>query len=125
MNAYALNLISYSFCLFVWRTGNYGANLMDEFKNNAHVDGICIANTETLSNNADDETYEKTLKSLLQYKSTARVVVCFCEGKTVRGLLKAIRKLDVAGELVLFGRLVFPLFHTQSSFDCFAQEIQH
>lgn len=79
---------------------------MDEFKNNAHEDGICIANTETLINNADDSAYDKTLRSLLQYKSTARVVVCFCEGMTVKGLLRAIRRLDVAGELVLFGRLV-------------------
>lgn len=83
---------------------------MDEFKTNAHEDGICIANTEPLINNADDATYDKTLRSLLQYKSTARVVVCFCEGLTVRGLLKAIRRLDVAGELVLFGRSV--IFHS-------------
>lgn len=84
-------------------TGNYGLSLMDEFKNNAHEKGICIATTETLINNAPDHQVDQTLKSLLQYKSTARVVVCFCEGMTVRSILKGIRRLGVHGELVLFG----------------------
>lgn len=87
----------------VYTDGNYGSSLMEVFKNLAHESGICIANTETVFNNAEDEMFDTILKTLLQYKSTARVVACFCEGMTVRGLLKSMRRLNVAGELLLIG----------------------
>lgn len=87
----------------VYTDGNYGSSLMEVFKNLAHEAGICISNTETVFNNAEDEMFDTILKTLLQYKSTARVVACFCEGMTVRGLLKSMRRLNVAGELLLIG----------------------
>ena len=58
---------------------------------------------EKLTNNAPDAFYDQALKNLLHYRSTARVVACFCEGITVRNILKAIRRAGVAGELLLFG----------------------
>lgn len=93
-------------------TGNYGSSLMEVFKNLAQDEGICIANTETVFNNAEDDIFDSILDTLLKYKQTARVVACFCEGMTVRGLLKAIRRHrlegrgDVTGELIFVGRLV-------------------
>ncbi|RWS01055.1 metabotropic glutamate receptor 1-like protein 2, partial [Dinothrombium tinctorium] len=76
---------------------------MEVFKGLAQDARICIANTESVNNNAEDDEFDKVLRSLQQYSSTARVVACFCEGMTVRGLLKAIRRLNVTGELLLVG----------------------
>ena len=84
--------------------GNYGSSLNEVFKNIAQEAGICIAQTEQVFNNAEDEAYDTVLKNLLMYKSTARAVACFCEGMTVRNLLKATRRLEVAGDLLLIGR---------------------
>lgn len=77
---------------------------MEVFKNLAQDAGICIANTETVFNNAEDDVLDAIVRTLIQYKSTARVVACFCEGLTVRGLLKAMRRNNVVGELLLIGR---------------------
>lgn len=87
-------------------TGNYGSSLMEVFKNLAQEAGICIASTEVVLNNAEDTIYDTVLKNLLLYKSTARAVACFCEGMTVRALLKATRRLNVVGDLLLIGRQV-------------------
>ena len=84
--------------------GNYGSSLNEVFKNIAQEAGICIAQTEQVFNNAEDEAYDTVLKNLLLYKSTARTVACFCEGMTVRNLLKSMRRLEVAGDLLLIGR---------------------
>lgn len=105
-------LLSYNWTYIsaVYTDGNYGSSLMEVFKNLAQDEGICIANTETLITNAEDTVYDQVLDTLLKYKSTARVVACFCEGLTVRGLLKAMRRYkevtgkDAAGELILIGR---------------------
>jgi len=76
---------------------------MEVFKGIAQDAGICIANTETVTNNAEDSIFDETVRSLQKYKS-AKVVACFCEGMTVRGLLKAIRRLNATGALLLIGR---------------------
>ena len=39
------------------------------------------------------------------YKYLCRVVVCFCEGRTVRGLLAAIRANQLEGLFHIMGRL--------------------
>ena len=105
-----LRSYNWTYISAVYTDGNYGSSLMEVFKNLAQDEGICIANTETLITNADDLVYDQVLDTLLKYKSTARVVACFCEGLTVRGLLKAMRRYkeltgkDAAGELILIGR---------------------
>lgn len=76
---------------------------MEVFKQLAQEFGICIANAEVVLSSAEDEVYDAVVKTLLQYR-TARVVACFCEGMTVRGLLRAIRRLGVSGEFLLLGR---------------------
>ena len=65
--------------------------------------GICIAANEKISSTATPKEYEDVIKEL-QKMSTAKVVVCFCEGQTVTNLLKATRKLGVAGKFVFIGR---------------------
>ncbi|RWS26412.1 metabotropic glutamate receptor 1-like protein 2 [Leptotrombidium deliense] len=82
---------------------NYGSSLMEVFKGLAQEARICIANTESVNNNDEDGTVDEVFKSLLKYSSTARVVACFCEGMTVRNILKAIRRWNATGELLLVG----------------------
>uniref|UniRef100_T1KRK7 Receptor ligand binding region domain-containing protein n=1 Tax=Tetranychus urticae TaxID=32264 RepID=T1KRK7_TETUR len=82
--------------------GNYGSSLMEVFKNLAQDVGICLANTEVVTNNAEDWKFDEIVISILQTKSV-KVVACFCEGMTVRGILKAIRRLNATGEFLLVG----------------------
>jgi hypothetical protein len=104
-----LSSYNWTYISAVYTDGNYGSSLMEVFKNLAQDEGICISNTETLITNAEDAVYDQVLETLLKYKYTARVVACFCEGLTVRGLLKAMRRYkqetgrDAAGELILIG----------------------
>ncbi|XP_015794170.2 metabotropic glutamate receptor 1-like, partial [Tetranychus urticae] len=75
---------------------------MEVFKNLAQDVGICLANTEVVTNNAEDWKFDEIVISILQTKSV-KVVACFCEGMTVRGILKAIRRLNATGEFLLVG----------------------
>ena len=47
----------------------------------------------------------QVMENLMRDKN-ARVVVCFCEGWTVRGLLKASRNLNRVGHFLIIGRYV-------------------
>lgn len=102
----------------VYTDGNYGSSLMEVFKSLAQEAGICIANTETVLNNAEDEVFDAVMRNLMVYKSTARVVACFCEGMTVRNLLKATRRLNHVGELLFIGRQVESAMFCSVGVDC-------
>lgn len=52
--------------------------------------------------NAEDESFSDVLRNIEQDKN-ANVVVCFCEGMTVRGLLKAMEKLNMTDRFLLIG----------------------
>ncbi|XP_054722394.1 metabotropic glutamate receptor 5-like [Uloborus diversus] len=82
--------------------GNYGGSGMDAFTKLAHEAGICIATSDSLLSHAEDFIFDQVIRNLRKYPS-ARVIVCFCEGMTVRGLLKAIRRLNATGEFLLIG----------------------
>ncbi|GIY57906.1 metabotropic glutamate receptor 1 [Caerostris darwini] len=82
--------------------GNYGGSGMDAFVKLAHEAGICIAASDSLLSHADDFVFDQVIRNLQKYPN-ARVVVCFCEGMTVRGLLKAVRRLNATGEFLLIG----------------------
>ncbi len=93
-------VIVFFFLSFV---GNYGLSGIQEFSTMAEEEGICEAKTEMVVNNADDEAYNDVIKHLME-KPKARVVVCFCEGMTVNGLLKATVRLGVEGKFLFIGR---------------------
>ncbi|CAB1415524.1 unnamed protein product [Pleuronectes platessa] len=86
--------------------GNYGESGMEVFKELASQDGICIAHSDKIYSNAGEKHFDRLLRKLRERLPKARVVVCFCEGMTVRGLLMAMRRLGVAGEFLLIGRTV-------------------
>ncbi|KAK2516248.1 hypothetical protein Q9233_013844 [Columba guinea] len=86
--------------------GNYGESGMEAFKDNAAKEGICIAHSYKIYSNAGEQSFDKLLRKLRSHLPKARVVACFCEGMTVRGLLMAMRRLGLAGEFLLLGRHV-------------------
>lgn len=95
-------------------SGNYGESGMEVFKELASQDGLCIAHSDKIYSNAGEKHFDRLLRKLRERLPKARVVVCFCEGMTVRGLLMAMRRLGVAGEFLLIGRFVG---------DCFPQRV--
>ena len=64
---------------------------------------LCQATADKVPNNADDQAYEEVIDNLKKTEN-ARVVICFCEGMTVRGLLKASQRKKVAGKFLFIGR---------------------
>ncbi|MBN3274477.1 GRM1 protein, partial [Polyodon spathula] len=83
--------------------GNYGESGMEAFKELASQEGLCIAYSDKIYSNAGEKHFDRLLRKLRERLPKARVVVCFCEGMTVRGLLMAMRRLGVAGEFLLIG----------------------
>ncbi|MBN3311122.1 GRM1 protein, partial [Amia calva] len=83
--------------------GNYGESGMEAFKELAAQEGLCIALSDKIYSNAGEKHFDRLLRKLRERLPKARVVVCFCEGMTVRGLLMAMRRLGVAGEFLLIG----------------------
>ncbi|XP_012677861.2 metabotropic glutamate receptor 1b isoform X2 [Clupea harengus] len=83
--------------------GNYGESGMEAFKELAAQEGLCIAHSDKIYSNAGERHFDRLLRKLRERLPKARVVVCFCEGMTVRGLLMAMRRLGVAGEFLLIG----------------------
>ncbi|XP_077154674.1 metabotropic glutamate receptor 5 isoform X2 [Ranitomeya variabilis] len=83
--------------------GNYGERGMEAFKDMSAKDGVCIAHSYKIYSNAGEQNFDKLLKKLRSHLPKARVVVCFCEGMTVRGLLMAMRRQGIIGEFLLLG----------------------
>ncbi|NXT06484.1 GRM1 protein, partial [Prunella fulvescens] len=102
-----LPLLSFSFSswlpLPIPRTGNYGESGMEAFKELAAQEGLCIAHSDKIYSNAGEKSFDRLLRKLRERLPKARVVVCFCEGMTVRGILIAMRRLGVLGEFLLIG----------------------
>lgn len=92
--------------LLLSSSGNYGESGMEVFKELASQDGLCVAHSDKIYSNAGEKHFDRLLRKLRERLPKARVVVCFCEGMTVRGLLMAMRRLGVAGEFLLIGRFV-------------------
>uniref|UniRef100_A0A3Q2Q5U3 Metabotropic glutamate receptor 1 n=1 Tax=Fundulus heteroclitus TaxID=8078 RepID=A0A3Q2Q5U3_FUNHE len=83
--------------------GNYGESGMEAFKELASQEGLCIAHSDKIYSNAGEKHFDRLLRKLRERLPKARVVVCFCEGMTVRSLLMAMRRLGVNGEFLLVG----------------------
>lgn len=86
---------------------------MEKFKDLAKSKGVCIAVIDNVASTAEDAAFDSVLQNLLEHPN-ASVVVCFCEGQTVRNLFNATRRKKVEGKLLIIGRFValfcvFPL----------------
>ncbi|XP_058443037.1 metabotropic glutamate receptor 1-like [Malaya genurostris] len=81
---------------------NYGQSGIQAFRELAEKYGVCIAREDSILSNADDESFSDVLRNIEQ-DLNANVVVCFCEGMTVRGLLKAMERLNMTDRFLLIG----------------------
>ncbi|XP_016150527.1 metabotropic glutamate receptor 1-like [Sinocyclocheilus grahami] len=100
--------------------GNYGESGMEAFKELAAEEGLCIAHSDKIYSNAGEKHFDRLLKKLRERLPKARVVLCFCEGMTVRGLLMAMQRRGVSGEFQLIGR--FSLTGNESLKDNYVQD---
>ncbi|KAJ8368080.1 hypothetical protein SKAU_G00081080 [Synaphobranchus kaupii] len=97
---------NWSYVSAIHTEGNYGESGMEAFKDMAGKEGICIAHSDKIYSNAGEQSFDKLLRKLREHLPKARVVACFCEGMTVRGILMAMRRQKLVGEFVLVGRSI-------------------
>ncbi|KAK2828356.1 hypothetical protein Q5P01_019390 [Channa striata] len=94
---------NWSYVSAIHTEGNYGESGMEAFKDMAAKEGICIAHSDKIYSNAGEQSFDKLLQKLRAHLPKARVVACFCEGMTVRGILMAMRRQRLVGEFMLVG----------------------
>ena len=83
--------------------GSYGQAGMEAFRNETVYLDICLTEYEKIQEYATPNDYEILIKKLNRTQK-ARVIVCFCYGETVRGLLSAMNKLKLKGRFLILGR---------------------
>ncbi|ESO92203.1 hypothetical protein LOTGIDRAFT_121187, partial [Lottia gigantea] len=81
---------------------NYGERGIEEFETKIRQYNVCISSSGSVSSTADEMTYEKVIDRL-ERTPNATVVVCFCEGMTVRNLLKAAKRKNVVQKYLFIG----------------------
>ncbi|EJY57740.1 AAEL017068-PA, partial [Aedes aegypti] len=74
----------------------------DYYQAQVMVDVVRQFNWTYILSNAEDESFLDVLRNIVQ-DASAKVVVCFCEGMTVRGLLKAMKNLNMTDRFLLIG----------------------
>ncbi|XP_033834067.1 glutamate receptor, metabotropic 5a [Periophthalmus magnuspinnatus] len=94
---------NWSYVSAIHTEGNYGESGMEAFKDMAAKEGLCIAHSDKIYSNAGEQSFDKLLQKLRGHLPKARVVACFCEGMTVRGILMAMRRQRLVGEFLLVG----------------------
>uniref|UniRef100_A0A336LKC4 CSON009533 protein n=1 Tax=Culicoides sonorensis TaxID=179676 RepID=A0A336LKC4_CULSO len=81
---------------------NYGQSGIQAFRELAEKYDVCIAREDSVLSNADKSQFDDVLRNL-EYDKLANVVVCFCEGMTVRGLLAAMERLNLSDRFLFIG----------------------
>ncbi|KAG5684310.1 hypothetical protein PVAND_013545 [Polypedilum vanderplanki] len=81
---------------------NYGQSGIQAFRELADKNNICIAKEDSILSTDDDEKFQELIKNLEQDEK-AHVIVCFCEGLTVRKLLIAIKNLNLTNNFIIIG----------------------
>ncbi|XP_063697705.1 metabotropic glutamate receptor 1-like [Culicoides brevitarsis] len=81
---------------------NYGQSGIQAFRELAEKYDVCIAREDSVLSNADKSQFDDVLRNL-EYDKLANVVVCFCEGMTVRGLLASMERLNLSDRFLFIG----------------------
>ncbi|XP_048507154.1 metabotropic glutamate receptor 1-like [Athalia rosae] len=81
---------------------NYGQSGIQAFRELAERSGVCVAREDAVLSTAEDAAFDGVLSNLDQDRA-ANVVVCFCEGMTMRGLLAASKRLNLTGRFMFIG----------------------
>jgi citrate lyase beta subunit len=76
---------------------------MEMFRDLAGSYNICIAEEDSVASNDEDMEFDRVVDNLKKAPN-ASVVVCFCEGHTVRRLLQAMVRKGVDGKFMIIGR---------------------
>ena len=76
---------------------------MVEFHEMLAESNICIATQDNVPDEEDYAAHDRVVVNLLQTER-ARVVVCFCEGNTIKRLLRVIERRGLQGHFLLLGR---------------------
>ncbi|KAL8560212.1 hypothetical protein ACOMHN_021706 [Nucella lapillus] len=82
--------------------GNYGIRGMETFTDLAGSYNICIASTDSVASSDTDLGFDRVVDTLKKTPN-ASVVVCFCEGITVKKLLRAISRKGMDGRFLIIG----------------------
>lgn len=101
--------MNWTYVFAIYTDGSYGQGGMEAFRNRTSYLNICLVMYEKITQYANDEDYENLIKRMNDTQS-ARVIVCFCYGETIRGLLAAINRLGLKGRFIIIGRWVFFCF---------------
>ncbi|VDK85939.1 unnamed protein product [Litomosoides sigmodontis] len=91
-----LEHFNWTYVAVIYSTGNYGEKGFEELErivNNDPSESVCIAFSEKVKSLAEPAEFDKILNSLSSQKSVPHVVICFCEGLTMRGMFKAQQRL--------------------------------
>lgn len=89
---------------------NYGQSGIQAFRELAERSGICVAREDSVLSTAEDGVFDGVLQNLDQDKA-ASVVVCFCEGMTMKGLLASSKRLNMTGRFLFVGRYIYFYFY--------------
>ncbi|GFN93744.1 metabotropic glutamate receptor [Plakobranchus ocellatus] len=93
---------NWTYVSLVHSDGNYGTRGMMDFKAEATSKGICFGAEENIATSAEDEKFDAVVEKLL-HTPMPTVVVCFCEGMTLKKLGQATRRKNVEGAFLLLG----------------------
>ena len=92
--------------MLTFSTGSYGVAGMENFERLVKTSNssICIANGESVNSAASDDVFDEIITTMMKTPN-ARVIVCFCEGKTVTKLYEATMRIPKArGHFLILGR---------------------
>lgn len=64
--------------------------------------GICSETERSIDNKETEEAFLELAQDIFNPNQKAKVVVCFCQGETVAGLLKAMDTLQLHGKGYMF-----------------------
>ncbi|CAG5128224.1 unnamed protein product, partial [Candidula unifasciata] len=81
---------------------NYGVRGMEKFTDLAKDKGVCIAVSDNVASTAEDAAFDRVLDTLLEVPN-ATVVVCFCEGNTVKNIFSATKRRNMEGRFLIIG----------------------
>nr|QVK45748.1 G protein-coupled receptor [Proales similis] len=94
--------MNWTYIFAIYTDGSYGQAGMDSFKNEIAELNVCIASLEKIREYASDSDFDLVVRRLSGVEK-AHVIVCFCYGETVRGLLGAINRLNLTGRFLIVG----------------------
>ncbi|KAI1713584.1 receptor family ligand binding region domain-containing protein [Ditylenchus destructor] len=97
-----LRHFNWTYIAVVYSAGNYGEKgfeALERLTHDPHVE-VCIAHAQKVKSLANDKEFEEVLKSLFNLKPRPQVVVCFCEGLSMRKLFNAQKKMRMNDPLL-------------------------